>query len=73
MTAVDAAGKEAVGRRAHEARPEPDAQTRRSSPRSSEPAEIVGARMRAHQEAMENNPWLEATIEQARAQANAAP
>ena len=71
VTAIDGAGKEAVGRRAHDAREEPDGAPKIAA--ATESAEIIGARMRAHQEAMENNPWLDAAIEKARAQANATP
>jgi hypothetical protein len=74
VTAIDGAGKEAVGRRAHDALSEPDAtQAPKLAAATAEAPEVIGARMRAHQEAMENNPWLEATIEKARAQANTTP
>jgi hypothetical protein len=71
VTAIDGTGKEAVGRRAHDAREEPDGAPKIAA--ATESANVIGARMRAHQEAMENNPWLDAAIEKARAQANATP
>ena len=68
VTAIDATGKQAVGRRAHDARPEPDgAAAARVAAAPPEDADVIGARMRAHHEAMENNPALEATIEKLRA------
>jgi len=71
VTAVDATGKQAIGRRAHDARPEPDGAVPRIAAAPVEDADVIGARMRAHQEAMENNPALQATIEQLRARAAA--
>jgi hypothetical protein len=74
VTAIDGAGKEALGRRAHDALSEPDAPAAaKLAAATPESAEVIGARMRAHQEAMENNPWLDAAIERARAQAKATP
>jgi hypothetical protein len=73
VTAIDATGKQAIGRRAHDARQEPDgAAAAKVAAAAPEDAEVIGARMRAHHEAMENNPALQATIEQLRAEAAAA-